>query len=96
MATRSTTQLQNRPSNVGGGGGRSGDRMVVDDGASGNAKWHVIGMLFFAIVCFMMLPLTLFVYVEAKKTNVTAQAALVEAKKIRAELKAAKKEENNE
>jgi len=52
-------------------------------------------MLFFAIVCFIMLPVTAFILIEAKKTNVAAQAALIEAKKIRAELKP-KKEETDE
>jgi hypothetical protein len=49
-------------------------------------------MLFFAIVCFILLPVTAFVLIEAKKTNAVAQAALVEAKKIRAELKPVKKD----
>jgi hypothetical protein len=52
-------------------------------------------MLFFAIVCFICLPIAAFILIEAKKTNVTAQAALAEAKKIRAELKP-KKEQDDE
>jgi hypothetical protein len=53
-------------------------------------------MLFFAIVCFVTLPVAAFILVEAKKTNVVAQDALAEAKKIRAELKPVKKEKVDE
>jgi hypothetical protein len=66
---------------------------MVDDGAGGDAKWLFFGMLFFAIVCFVTLPVVAFILLEAKKTNVIAQDALAEAKKIRAELKLRKTDE---
>lgn len=49
-------------------------------------------MLFFAIVCFICLPIMAVILIEAKKTNVAAHAALMEVKKLRAEIKAAKKD----
>jgi hypothetical protein len=87
MATRGAAQLQNRPAN----GGRGGNGRVAgaggDDDASSVAQWAVAGMVFFGIVCFVCLPISAFILMEAKKTNVTAQDALAEAKKIRSELK---------
>jgi hypothetical protein len=53
-------------------------------------------MLFFALVSFICLPIAAMILIEAKKTNVTAQAALIEAKKLRAELKPVKKETEDE
>jgi hypothetical protein len=53
-------------------------------------------MLFFAIVSFICLPIAAIILIEAKKTNVVAQSALIEAKKMRNELKPVKKEENDE
>lgn len=93
MATRSSAQFENRPIGIGNGarGGNSGG--MVDDGAGGDAKWLFFGMLFFAIVCFVTLPVVSFILLEAKKTNVIAQDALAEAKKIRAELKLRKTDE---
>ncbi len=88
-------QFQNRNGNVGRGNGSGNRGPVGDDDSGSDAKWLLYGMLFFAIVCFIMLPVTAMVLIEAKKTNVTAQAALIEAKKIRAELKP-KKEETDE
>jgi hypothetical protein len=44
----------------------------------------------------MLLPVVAMMLVDVKKTNVAAQAALIEAKKIRAELKSAKKGDGNE
>lgn len=52
-------------------------------------------MIFFAIVCFITLPISAMILMESKKTNAVAQAALIEAKKIRAELKP-KKEADDE
>ena len=96
MATRSSAQFENRPIGIGNGarGGNSGG--MVDDGAGGDAKWLFYGMLFFAIVCFVTLPIAAMILLEAKKTNVVAQSALIEAKKIRTELKPVKKEEPDE
>ena len=44
-------------------------------------------MIFFAIVCFMCLPVIAMMLIEVKKTNAIAQAALTETKKLKAELK---------
>ena len=96
MATRGSAQFQNRPANVGGGNGSSGNRVLVDDGAGGDAKWLFYGMLFFALVCFMTLPLSVFILMDSKKTNANAQAALAETKKIQAQLKPVKKEKDDE
>lgn len=63
------------------------------DGAGGNAdansiaQWAVVGMVFFGVVCFICLPITAMILIEAKKTNAVAQAALTETKKLKAELK---------
>ena len=96
MATRGSAQFQNRPAGGSNGsrGGNSGG--LVDDGASGDAQWLFYGMLFFAIVCFVTLPIATFILIEAKKTNVVAQDALAEAKKMRNELKPVKKEKDDE
>jgi hypothetical protein len=95
MATRGSAQLQNRLGNVGSSGASGNQRVLVDDDSSGSSQWLLAGMLFFAIVAFICLPIAAFILIEAKKTNVTAQAALAEAKKIRAELKP-KKEQDDE
>jgi len=50
-------------------------------------------MVFFGIVAFICLPISAMMLIESKKTNVAAQEALVEAKKIRAELKPKKDED---
>jgi hypothetical protein len=52
-------------------------------------------MVFFGIVCFITLPISVFISMDAKKTNANSHAALAETKKIQAELKP-KKEENDE
>jgi hypothetical protein len=96
MATRSTAQFQNRPTSLGGGNGSGGKRVLVDDGASGEAKWLLYGMLFFAIVAFMTLPISVVILMDAKKTNANAQAALAETKKIQREIKPVKKEDSDE
>lgn len=96
MATRSPAQFQNRLSDVGSSSGGRSSGVLVDDGAGGDAKWLLMGMLFFATVSFVMLPVSVFILMDSKKTNANAQAALIEAKKIRAELKPVKKEKENE
>jgi hypothetical protein len=53
-------------------------------------------MIFFATVCFICLPIVAVILIDAKKTNATAQAALLEVKKLRAEIKAVKKEQEDE
>lgn len=53
-------------------------------------------MVFFGIVCFICLPITAMMLIEAKKTNAVAQAALTETKKLRAELKPVKKKEEDD
>jgi hypothetical protein len=68
----------------------------VDDGAGGDAKWLLYGMLFFAIVAFMTLPISVVILMDSKKTNANAQAALAETKKIQRELKPVKKEKDVE
>ena len=52
-------------------------------------------MVFFGIVCFICLPVAAMILIEAKKTNAVAQAALVETKKLHAQLKP-KKEADDE
>ena len=88
-------QFQNRNGNVGRGNNGGNRGPVGDDDSGSDAKWLLYGMLLFAVICFILLPVTAMILIEAKKTNVTAQAALIEAKKIRAELKP-KKEESDE
>jgi hypothetical protein len=58
-----------------------------DDGAGGDAKWLLVGMVFFGCVCFVCLPIAAVLLIEAKKTNVAAQAALAEVKKLKAEIR---------
>jgi hypothetical protein len=52
-------------------------------------------MIFFAIVCFITLPISAMILMEAKKTNAISQAALTETKKLQRELKP-KKEADDE
>ena len=90
-----TSKPQNRPSNVGSG---SGNRVVnggMDDDSNSVAQWAIVGMVFFGIVCFICLPVAAMILIEAKKTNAVAQAALVETKKLHAQLKP-KKEADDE
>lgn len=95
MATRGAPQFQNRPSNVGGGNYGNSQRVVVDDDANSTAKWAIVGMIFFGIVCFMCLPISVFILMDAKKTNANSHEALAETKKLQAELKP-KKDSDNE
>ena len=90
-----TSKPQNRPGNVGSG---SSNRVVgggVDDDSDSVAQWAIAGMVFFGIVCFICLPIAAMILIEAKKINATAQAALVETKKLQQQLKP-KKEVNDE
>jgi len=86
-----TSKLQNRNGDVG-----RGDSVRNSGGVGDDAKYLLYGMLFFAIVSFICLPIAAIILIEAKKTNVVAQSALIEAKKMRNELKPVKKEENDE
>jgi len=67
----------------------------VDDDANSVAQWAIVGMVFFGVVCFICLPVAAMILIEAKKVNATAQAALVETKKLQQQLKP-KKEVNDE
>ena len=82
-----TSKPQNRPSNVGSGNGSRVAGSGVDDDANRVAQWAIAGMVFFGIVCFICLPVAAMILIEAKKTNAVAQAALVETKKLQAQLK---------
>jgi hypothetical protein len=53
-------------------------------------------MLFFAIVAFLTLPISVLILMDSKKTNANSHAALAETKKIQAELKPKKREEDDE
>jgi CHASE3 domain sensor protein len=44
-------------------------------------------MIFFAIMCFICLPVVAVMLVDVKKTNAMAQTALYETKKLEAKLK---------
>ena len=87
MATRGAPQFQNRPSNVGNSNYANSQRVVVDDDANSVAKWAVVGMIFLSIICFICLPLSIFILMDAKKTNANSHEALAETKKLQAELK---------
>ena len=79
-------------------GGGNGGRMAGaggDDDANSVTKWAVAGMVFFGIVAFICLPISVFILIEAKKTNANSHAALTETKKIQAEMKP-KKEQDDE
>ena len=71
-----------------GGAGSNADADSV-------AQWAVAGMVFFGVVCFICLPIAVMILIEAKKLNVEAHAALVETKKLQAQLKP-KKERDDE
>lgn len=92
MATRGSPQSQNRPSNVGYSNGNNSQRPMGDDVPNSDSKWLFFGMLFFAIVCFILLPLEVMMLIDIKKTNIRSQEALSEVKKIKAELKEKKNE----
>ena len=97
MATRGNAQLSNRLGNGSGRGG-SGDRDSVDNAvgrriAERNASYFLVGMVLFAVVCFILLPVEVMMLMDIKTTNVRSQEALTEAKKIRAELKQKKDNE---
>ena len=91
-----TSQSKNRSGNVGRGNGNGMAGSGMDDDADSVTKWAVAGMVFFGIVCFICLPITAMMLIEAKKTNAVAQAALTETKKLRAELKPVKKKEEDD
>ena len=88
-----TSQFKNRAGNVGSGNGGRMAGAGGDDDANSITQWAIAGMVFFGIVAFICLPITAMMLIESKKTNVAAQEALVEAKKIRAELKPKKDED---
>ena len=90
-----TSKPQNRPGNVGSG---SGNRVVnggMDDDSDSVAKWAVVGMVFFGIICFICLPVAAMILIEAKKYNADTHAVLLETKKLQAQLKP-KKEADDE
>ena len=89
-----TSQFQNRGRDVGRGAGMGFSGSVGNDASSGNS-YFIIGMVFFGVVSFITLPISVFILMDAKKTNANSHAALAETKKIQAELKS-KKEEDDE
>ena len=90
-----TSQSKNRAGNVGRGSGGGMAGAGGDDDAGSVTQWAIAGMVFFGVVCFICLPITAILLIEAKKTNVTAQAALAETKKLQAQIKP-KKEQDDE
>lgn len=71
--------------------------MVVDDVPSGESKWLLMGIVFFALVCFLLLPVVGMMLIDVKKTNNSAQAALLENRKLEKKLeKLLKKEKDDE
>lgn len=91
-----TTKLSNRNGDVGrGNAGRSGGDMGNASSGS-DANWLLYGMLFFAIIAFLTLPISVLILIDSKKTNANSHAALAETKKIQSELKPKKKEGENE
>ena len=90
-----TSQSKNRTGNVGRGSGGNMAGAGRDDDANSLTQWAVVGMVFFGIVAFICLPISVLILIEAKKTNVNSHAALTETKKIQAELKP-KKEQDDE
>ena len=90
-----TSQSKGRAGNVGSGSSNRVGGAGVDDDANSVAQWAIVGMVFFGIVCFICLPVAAMILIEAKKTNAVAQAALVETKKLHAQLKP-KKEADDE
>ena len=89
------SQSKGRAGNVGSGSGNRVGNGGVDDDSDSVAQWAIVGMVFFGIVCFICLPVAAMILIEAKKTNAVAQAALVETKKLHAQLKP-KKEADDE
>lgn len=89
-----TSQFQNRGRDVGRGSNMGGANTVGNDAPSSNT-FFIVGMVFFGIVCFITLPMSVFILMDAKKTNANSHAALAETKKIQAELKP-KKEADDE
>ena len=90
-----TSQPKGRAGNVGAGNGGRVAGAGVDDDSDSVAQWAIVGMVFFGIVCFICLPVAAMILIEAKKINATAQAALVETKKLQQQLKP-KKEKDDE
>jgi hypothetical protein len=52
-------------------------------------------MIFFGIVCFMCLPISVLILMDSKKTNANSHEALAETKKLQAQMKT-KKETDDE
>ena len=90
-----TSQSKNRAGNVGRGSGGGMAGVGGDADADSIAKWAVAGMVFFGVVAFICLPVSVMILIEAKKTNVDSHAALTETKKIQAQIKP-KKEQDDE
>jgi len=88
-----TSQSKSRAGNVGAGSGNRVGGSGMDDDANSIAQWAVAGMVFFGVVAFICLPVAAMLLIESKKTNASAQAALVETKKLQAQLKPKKDEE---
>lgn len=90
-----TSQSKNRAGNVGRGvsGGVVGSG--GDDDANSVTKWAIAGMVFFGVVAFICLPVSVMILIEAKKTNANSHAALTETKKIQGQMKT-KKEQDDE
>ena len=90
-----TSQSKNRAGNVGAGNGGRMAGAGGDDDANRVTQWAVAGMVFFGVVAFICLPISVMILVEAKKTNKDSHAALTETKKLQAEMKP-KKEQDDE
>lgn len=90
-----TSQSKNRLGNVGRGSGNGMAGSGMDADADSVAKWAVAGMVFFGVVAFICLPISVMILVDAKKTNKDSHEALAETKKLQTQMKS-KKEQDDE
>ena len=91
-----TTKFPNRNGDVGRGNPVRGVSDMGSTSAGDDSKWLLYAMLFFALIAFLTLPVSVMILMDSKKTNANSHAALAETKKIQAELKPKKKEGNDE
>lgn len=91
-----TSKLPNRNGDVGRGSSARNSGDLGNAHSDGDNQWLLYGMLFFAIVAFLTLPISVLILMDAKKTNANSHAALAETKKLQAELKPVKKGEDDE
>lgn len=100
MATRTPQTSSNRPGfngSVGGGndsmdvGHRAIARMARED-----TRWFIVAVVILSLVLFLALPMAILIYVDTARMQAEVRKEVKQLKKLRAELKPVKKEQDDE